>query len=316
MNDSPLVSVIMPFYNTDPRFLQEAVDSVLQQTYPHWEILLVNDGSVESTTAAAREFAAAHPEQIFYLEHTGRSNRGTMASRRLGAAHARGQCIALLDADDIWLPGKLAAQVAILQAHPEIGMLYGNTRYWYSWTGDSADEARDYLPELGVPLHRPISPPYVLTSYLEGKAAVPCTCSVIIRREVVEISGCFESDFPNICEDQMSYARICLAAPVQVSDACWDWYRQHPASVSAASRDAGDEQQYYLYYLNWLAAYLEAKKIRDPRLWMALRRQLWLYRPGRNRDTVPRPIRRFKKWILRAELKLLPEIIRCRIWRP
>ena len=316
MNDSPLVSVIIPVYNTDPRFLREAVDSVLQQTYPHWEILLVNDGSGESSTAAAREYAAAHPEKIFYLEHPGRLNRGIIASRRLGAARARGKYIAFLDADDVWLPKKLAEQVAILESRPEVGMLYGKTRYWHSWTGDPADRGRDFSPELGLPLNRPVFPPQTLVRYLEKTAAIPCPCSVIIRREVVETAGCFESDFPNMLEDQMFYSRICLIAPVQVSDACWDWYRLHPASICAASREAGDAQQHYRYYLNWLAAYLEEKKIRDPRLWMALRRQLWLYRPRRRRETVSNLTRRLKKWILRAELKLLPEIIRRWIWKP
>jgi glycosyltransferase involved in cell wall biosynthesis len=58
------------------------------------------------------------------------------ASRNLGLRHAKGEYIAFLDHDDIWLPNKLQDQVEILEAQPEAGMMYGRTRFWHGWTGN------------------------------------------------------------------------------------------------------------------------------------------------------------------------------------
>ena len=69
---------------------------------------------------------------------------------KLGVSHAEGEYIAFLDAEEVWVPHKLAQQVAILGSHPEATMLYGNTRYQYSWTGNSEDSQRDFVPELVV----------------------------------------------------------------------------------------------------------------------------------------------------------------------
>ncbi len=69
-------------------------------------------------------------------EHEGHVNKGLSATRNLGIRSSRGEYIATLDADDIWLPNKLREQVSIMESHPEIGMVYGNTKAWHSWTGN------------------------------------------------------------------------------------------------------------------------------------------------------------------------------------
>src|SRR4051812_27035882 len=111
-----LVSVITIFLDGE-RFLAEAVDSLLAQTYADWELLLVDDGSSDGSTAIARAYAAGRPERIRYLEHEGHANLGMSASRNLGLQHARGEYVAFLDADDVYRPEKLERQVALLQAH-------------------------------------------------------------------------------------------------------------------------------------------------------------------------------------------------------
>src|SRR5581483_8934066 len=103
MNSLPVVSVIMIFLNEE-KFIEEAVHSVLSQRYDNWELLLVDDGSTDASTAIARKFAQQYPEKVRYLEHKGHTNRGMSASRNLGMHHARGKYIALLDGDDVWLP--------------------------------------------------------------------------------------------------------------------------------------------------------------------------------------------------------------------
>lgn len=91
--------MICIFYQAE-RFFSEAVDSVLAQDFPDFELLLCDDGSTDGGTTLARDYAARRPERVRYLEHPGHANRGMSATRNLGLAHARGELIALIDADD------------------------------------------------------------------------------------------------------------------------------------------------------------------------------------------------------------------------
>src|SRR5690349_12025071 len=93
LNEKPLVSVVMAVLNCD-RFLEEAIASVFAQTYPHWEILLVDDGSSDCTVDIFRECQLRNPERLRYFEHPGHSHHGVSASRNLGMANARGAYIA------------------------------------------------------------------------------------------------------------------------------------------------------------------------------------------------------------------------------
>src|SRR5690348_3334121 len=99
MSESPLVSVIIIFWNAEP-FLAEAVASVVAQSYPDWELLLVDDGSTDGSTALAQQIVVRDPQRMRYLEHPGHANRGMSATRNLGIAQARGTYLAFLDADD------------------------------------------------------------------------------------------------------------------------------------------------------------------------------------------------------------------------
>ena len=113
------VSIVTPFLNA-ARFFEESVESVLAQTYQHWELLLVDDGSFDGSAEIAERYATAHPDRIRYLAHPSRTNQGASASRNLGARHARGEYLAYLDADDVYLPAKLQEQVPLLDAHPDV----------------------------------------------------------------------------------------------------------------------------------------------------------------------------------------------------
>src|SRR5262249_17586544 len=135
MSSRPLVSVIIIFWNEEA-FIHEAIQSVFAQTYANWEMLLADDGSTDGSTAIARWYAEHHPGKVRYLEHEGHQNRGMSASRNLGIRHAQGEYIALLDADDVWLPNKLEEQVAILNARPEAGTVYGAIQWRVRLTRD------------------------------------------------------------------------------------------------------------------------------------------------------------------------------------
>ena len=106
----PLVSIIISFLNAE-RFLGEAIESVFLQTYDNWELLLVDDGSTDGSARIAQRLRGCCPNKVFSFEHPGRTNLGLPRSRNLGLQKARGRYVALLDADDVWLPSKLEEQV-------------------------------------------------------------------------------------------------------------------------------------------------------------------------------------------------------------
>lgn len=111
-----LVSVIIPVYNCE-RYLAQAIESVLAQTYQPTEVIIVDDGSTDSSSAIARSY-----KEINYIYQC---NQGVAAARNTGIAASQGQFIAFLDADDLWTPKKLEVQVTYLLKRPRVGYTIG-----------------------------------------------------------------------------------------------------------------------------------------------------------------------------------------------
>jgi len=280
MTALPLVSVIIIFFNAE-KFFDEAIASVFAQTYPNWELLLVDDGSTDNSPAIAWRYAERFPDQVCYLEHADHQNHGMSATRNLGIRRASGAYIAFLDADDVWLPHKLEQQVALLAAQPTAGMVYGRTQIWYSWTSDPADLGRDHVLDLGVQPDTLVSPPTLFILLLQNKVQNPTTCSVLIRREIFNKVGGFQEAFRGMFEDQAFFAKVCLQIPVFVADACWARYRQHPDSCCAVAEREGVANAARLPLLKWIADYLTQQRVANARVWKALRRELWPYQHPR-----------------------------------
>lgn len=296
-NNEPLVSCITIFLNAE-RFIEEAIESVLAQTYDNWELLLVDDGSTDDGTAIALRYAQKYPGKVRYLEHPGHRNLGMSASRNLGVRHAGGEYVAFLDADDVWLPLKLEEQVAILGSHPEVAMLYGRTRFWFAWTGNPEDAERDYLTNLGVEPDTLVKPPTLLTLTLRDESTVPSTCSVLVRREVLEGLGGFDETFREMYEDMIFYAKISFEAPVFVSGGCWDKYRQHPDKSCSFAQEKGEWHPFLPNpargaYLRWLAGYLSERGAEGAGVWKVLQRELWPY----DHPTLYRPVGLVKRLV-------------------
>jgi glycosyltransferase involved in cell wall biosynthesis len=112
-----LVSVMMPAYNT-ARYIGQAIESVLAQTYPEWELLVVNDGSTDDTAEVAARFTDPRIRLI------NKTNGGESSARNVALDHSRGEFIAYLDADDAYLPHHLAATRDHLGFHPELEAVY------------------------------------------------------------------------------------------------------------------------------------------------------------------------------------------------
>ena len=116
----PLISVIIPNYNYG-KFLSEAIDSVLTQTYSNMEVFVVDDGSTDASAAVLRRYQG----RVRLLTQ---SNRGVSSARNAGIKASAGELIAFLDSDDVWRPEKLARQVELF-AKPDVGMVYSGLRY-------------------------------------------------------------------------------------------------------------------------------------------------------------------------------------------
>lgn len=277
----PVVSVVTIFFNSE-KFIQEAIESVFAQTYNNWELLLVDDGSTDSGTAIALRYAEQYPENVRYLEHERHQNRGMSASRNLGISKAKGEYIAFLDADDVFLPQKLERQVAIIGSNPEAAMVCGPTQLWHSWTGNPKDALLDSMREISVQYDTLFKPPALLNLRLRNKAMTPAICGVLVRSSLLEITGGFEESFGGLYEDQAFFFKVFLKAPVFVTSECWDMYRQHPNSNCSVATKTG---QYHpetpnfahLTFLNWLKEYLSKQEIDDPEIWKLLRKKFWRY---------------------------------------
>jgi len=270
MSDTPLVSVIVPFLDVAP-FLAEAIESVRAQTYSNWELLLCDDGATDGSSDIARAYAAREPGRIRYLVHDGPAHQGASAARNLGLRHARGELIALLDGDDVWLPNKLAEQVAIMQGHPEADALYGLTELWHSWSGTGRDE----LPPSGVADGTLLGPRALLGGMLRRELLVPCTCSIVMRADAVRRAGGFANEFPGIYDDVAFYSRLSLVGSFLFVERQWDRYRQHAASTYAKVRQSGESHRARLRFLTWLEGVIATSPAReDPELEAALRAAL------------------------------------------
>ncbi len=275
MTTHPLVSGIVIFLNAEA-YLEEAIESVLAQTYPNWELLLVDDGSTDRSTQISQSYVQKYPNKIRYLEHEGHQNFGMSATRNLGIHEAKGKYVALLDADDIWLPEKLEKQVIFLEENPDIGIVFGPTQYWFSWTGKSEDQNRDVLREIGVTADKVYHPPDLLIKMLKNEANAPATCSILMHRSLMIELGGFEDTFRGLFEDRAFFTKVYLKIPALVIAEYYDRYRQHLDSACYVEQRSGKYKpmkysELHFQYLKWVETYLKEQNIDDPQVWQALK---------------------------------------------
>ena len=268
MSESPRVSVVVPFLDAGA-FLADAIESVLAQTYGDWELILVDDGAADGSTAIARSYAERFARQVIYLEHDGHANHGMSASRNAGIAATSGELVAFLDADDVWLEQKLAEQVAILDRQPSASLVLGPTQWWYSWA--DAPERSDEVRGLGVEPGGLVPAPRLVAPLLRNEA--PTVTPALIRRAALERAGGFADGFRGMYEDQVAFVKICLREPVFVARECWYRWRQHPDSACAISVRAGEYAPARERFLDWLESYLREEGVRAPDIWKVLERE-------------------------------------------
>jgi glycosyltransferase involved in cell wall biosynthesis len=253
-SDEPLISIIIPFLNPGS-WLAEAIESVIHQTYANWELILVDDGSVEQDTHLAKTYALNYPARIKYTEHEGHVNKGLTASRNAGIALSNGQFVTFLDADDCWLPNKLAKQRAIFKEFPAVQMICEASIFWYSW---KLSDEKDYVQEIGVEegIYHP--PQLMERLYPLGDGQPPCPSGIMITKDALLRASGFETTFSGIYqlyEDQAFLSKVYARENVYISGEANNKYRKRDDSMSSAAGNESLYKEVRLFYLDWLERY-------------------------------------------------------------
>ena len=256
--DKTLISVILCFYNEE-KFIEEAIASVLAQDYNQWELLLVDDGSSDRSTAIAKEYAFRYPEKIKYLQHPGHCNEGLSASRNLGIEKAKGDYVAFIDADDVWFEDKLDFQLKALSRTGATVMLEASV-LWNSWR--SASEP-DEIVLVGMPegIYQP--PKLMLSLYPLGKGAAPCLSGMMVHRAVLS-RYVFEESFRGIYqmyEDQTFLCKVYLKEVIFVSAACHNKHRRRITQMVSSVSEHKKYHQVRNHFLYWFNSYIKNQRI-------------------------------------------------------
>lgn len=273
--DAPVVSVIIIFHNEE-RFLPEAVASVVDQVDVEWELLLVDDGSTDGSSAWARARAEIDSDRIRYLTHADGANKGMSATRNVGIAAARGIWLSFLDADDVWREGKLKHQVELLASHPELDVLVSPAQWWRTWSEDSAAEAQDWVQTLGNTSTAVVDPPYLLSRYLDDEWS--SLCDLLVRRTVVNQVGGYEAAFGGMFEDQVFHAKLFVDRRALITGDWWYRYRQHEDASTSLTHAAGGHDAARKAFLAWLDGYLATNHPSNTGLRAQVRRHRLPYR--------------------------------------
>jgi len=216
-----LVSVVIPTYNC-ARYLPEAIDSVLAQTYRDFEIIVVDDGSTDNTA----EVLARYGDTICVIRQT---NQGRSAARNAGILAARGEYIAFLDADDVWLPHKLERQVAVMESQPGAAWCYSDYREF----GPLGRVAESFFERTG---RRPPPQGWILLE--EMAAPLAWTCTVIARANCFSKAGMFDTSFP-VSEDREMWLRLAAYFDAVCVDEVLALYRRHETQVTSRTARSG-----------------------------------------------------------------------------
>ncbi len=181
----PFFSVVIPTYNR-AHCVTRAVDSVLAQTFTNFECIVVDDGSTDETQQLLSPYK--NKIQYQYIAHSGVS-----VARNTGIALAKGEWLAFLDSDDLWLPGKLAEQYAFIQSHPEI-LIHQTDEVWVR-KGNRVNPKKKHQKKEG----------YIFEDCLHLCLVSPS--AVVVHRSVFERVGMFDERMP-ACEDYDLWLRV------------------------------------------------------------------------------------------------------------
>jgi glycosyltransferase involved in cell wall biosynthesis len=206
--DAPAVSVIIPAYNS-AAFIAEAVESVRAQTFGDHEVIVVDDGSSDGTEEVVRRLGAG-------VRYHRQPNQGPAAARNAGIGLSRGDLVCFLDADDLWMPEKLARQTAFMAAHPEIGLLFTDAIESHGEIVQKPSIVSTMKFGADATSQVPIEDAF---RKLLIENFVP-TSSVMLRRSCVATTGLFDVGLQNV-EDREMWLRMAASYPLPACRRFW-----------------------------------------------------------------------------------------------
>jgi glycosyltransferase involved in cell wall biosynthesis len=191
MTESPRVSVIIPALNA-ANVIVETLESLRAQTFQDFEAIIVDDGSTDATAEIARRFCESDPRFLLFQQ----SHGGTAVARNTAIEKSRGEWMAFLDADDVWLPQKLERQMTLSAEDPRVNFLFSNYYFWDVQRDSSTVYYRD---------HRPLPDGNALRQLIFGD--VYRTSTVMVRRQTLLDVGLFDPAL-KFCQDWDLWLRI------------------------------------------------------------------------------------------------------------
>ena len=215
----PSVTVWVPSYNHGP-YLAAALDSVLAQTLDDLELVVVEDGSSDTSLEIAERYAGAHPDRVTLLTHPGHANRGVAESANLAIAHSSGRFLLGLASDDMLYPDTLERQVAFLERHPGVGCVYGHA-HMVDEEGRRIPDARTF----GIDLTRDGR---VIERLVQGNTIPSMTA--MFRHECLEQAGGFDPAL--VYSDWELFVRVAAHSQIAFLPRALAQYRVHGTNAS------------------------------------------------------------------------------------
>ena len=212
----PLVSVIINCLNGE-QYLREAMDSVYAQTFQDWEIVFWDNASTDGSADIAKSYG----ERVRYFKSDMTSSLGR--ARNLAISQTRGEYVALLDCDDLWLPQKLDKQIQVLEKDPNLAMAYSNSRFFNS-RGDLYDHFSQARPMRGMVF------PYLLESNFISSE------TMIFRKAFLEdLAYIFDEELTMVMDYDLTL-RLAYRYPIDYVDEALSKWRMHEGSESSKKR--------------------------------------------------------------------------------
>ncbi len=226
-NEKPLVSIITPSYNQGA-YLEHTIQSVLRQDYPQVEYILVDGGSTDNSLEIIKHY---HNQLAWWVSVP---DRGQAEAINKGLGAARGEIVAWLNSDDLYLPGAVSQAVQVLQNEPELGLVYGD-----ALTVDAN----------GHPLNRLSFGDWGLSELLRFR--IICQPAVFMRRRVLQEAGSLDESYHFMLDHQL-WLRMALRAPIRHMASPWAAARHHPGAKNSAQAAEFSAEIYRL--LDWIAS--------------------------------------------------------------
>ena len=213
-----LVSTLIPCYN-QARYLGEALESVFKQTYPLIEVIVIDDGSTDDIDGALKRYRGRPGLQVLQQENQGLAN-----ARNRGISVAQGAYVQFLDADDWLHPEKIARQVAILAANPDVGLVYSDYYLVYNDVDLSVEDT------VAARCADPCNPDLFLTWWIQG---VFPPCAAMVQTAWIQRAGPFNPNLPAYEDYELWLRMSALGLRARYLPERLAYYRQHADSLTA-----------------------------------------------------------------------------------